>query len=101
MKIRVLLVDDEKDFVETLAARLEARNLSVVTAFNGDEAITRMREGEVDVVVLDMVMPGKTGIEVLGEIKQLRPLVEVILLTGHATVASAIEGMTQGLSTTS
>jgi len=96
MKIRVLLVDDEKDFVETLAARLETRNLSVVTAFNGDEALTRMREGEVDVVVLDMVMPGKTGIEVLGEIKQLRPLVEIILLTGHATVASAIEGMTQG-----
>lgn len=96
MKIKVLLVDDEKDFAETLAMRLEARNLSVVTAFDGDEAISRIREEDVDVVILDMVMPGRTGIEVLREIKELRPLVEVILLTGHATVASAIEGMTRG-----
>ena len=96
MKIRVLLVDDEKDFTETLATRLEARNLSAVTASNGDEAISILREKDVDVVVLDMVMPGRTGIEVLKEIKLIKPLIEVILLTGHATVASAIEGMTQG-----
>ena len=96
MKIRVLLVDDEKDFAETLANRLETRNLSTITAPNGDEAIAILREKEIDVVILDMVMPGKTGIEVLREIKQIKPLVEVILLTGHATVESAIEGMTQG-----
>jgi DNA-binding NtrC family response regulator len=82
--------------VETLAQRLEARNLAVIKAFGGDEAITRLQEEEIDVVVLDMLMPGKTGIEVLREIKQIKPLVEVILLTGHATVESAIEGMTQG-----
>jgi two-component system, OmpR family, response regulator CpxR len=96
MKIRVLLVDDEKDFVEVLAQRLEARNLSVLTAFGGDEAIARVQKEDVDVVVLDMLMPGRTGIEVLKEIKQIKPLVEVILLTGHATVESAIEGMTKG-----
>jgi two-component system, OmpR family, response regulator CpxR len=96
MKIRVLLVDDEKDFTETLAARLAARNLSAVTAANGDEAISVLKEEDVDVVILDMVMPGRTGIEVLREIKEMKPLVEVILLTGHATVESAIEGMTQG-----
>jgi len=96
MKIKVLLVDDEKDFVETLAQRLEARNLWVIKAFGGDEAVTRVQAEEIDVVVLDMLMPGKTGIEVLREIKQIKPLVEVILLTGHATVESAIEGMTQG-----
>ena len=96
MKIRVLLVDDEKDFTETLATRLEARNLSAVTASNGDEALSILREKDVDVVILDMVMPGRTGIEVLREIKESKPLIEVILLTGHATVASAIEGMTQG-----
>ena len=96
MKIRVLLVDDEKDFTETLANRLEARNLSAITASNGDEAISILKEKDVDVVILDMVMPGRTGIEVLREIKQIKPLVEVILLTGHATVQSAIEGMTQG-----
>ena len=96
MKIRVLLVDDEKDFTETLATRLEARKLSALTASSGDEAISILREADIDVVILDMVMPGKTGIEVLREIKQIKPLVEVILLTGHATVESAIEGMTQG-----
>jgi DNA-binding NtrC family response regulator len=96
MKIKVLLVDDEKDFMETLANRLEARNLSVVTASSGDEAILKIKEEDVDVVVLDMVMPGRTGIEVLRDIKQIKPLVEIILLTGHGSVQSAIEGMTQG-----
>lgn len=96
MKIRVLLVDDEKDFTEALAQRLETRNLSVLKAYDGDEAIARIQEEDIDVVILDMLMPGRTGIEVLREIKQMRPLVEVILLTGHATVESAIEGMTQG-----
>jgi len=96
MKIRVLLVDDEKDFVETLAQRLEARNLSVSIAFNGDEAISRIEAEDFDVVILDMVMPGRSGIEVMRIIKQSRPLTEVILLTGHATMQSAIEGMNQG-----
>jgi len=96
MKIRVLLVDDEKDFTETLATRLQARNLAVLTASNGDEAVLILKQEDVDVVILDMVMPGKTGIEVLREIRELKPLVEVILLTGHATVESAIEGMAQG-----
>ena len=96
MKIKVLLVDDEKEFVETLARRLETRNLAVVMAFDGDEAIARVREEKVDVVILDMVMPGRSGVEVLKEIKQIDPLVEVILLTGHATVQSAIDSMTRG-----
>lgn len=96
MKIRVLLVDDEADFTETLAQRLEARNLSVTTASNGDEAILRIKEQELDVIILDMFMPGRTGIEVLKEIKQIKPLVEIILLTGYPTVQSAIEGMNLG-----
>jgi two-component system, OmpR family, response regulator CpxR len=96
MKIKVLLVDDEKEFVETLAQRLETRNLSVITAFNGDDAIARVREESIDVVILDMVMPGRSGVEVLKEIKQIQPLIEVILLTGHATVQTAIDSMTRG-----
>jgi len=96
MKIKVLLVDDEEEYTEALAQRLEARNLSVTTASNGDEAIARVREEDVDVVILDMVMPGRSGIEVLKEIKQIKPLVEVIMLTGHATVQTAIHSMTQG-----
>jgi DNA-binding NtrC family response regulator len=96
MKIKVLLVDDEEEYTEALAQRLEARNLSVITASNGDEAIARLREENIDVVILDMVMPGRSGVEVLKEIKQIQPLVEVILLTGHATVQSAIDSMTRG-----
>ncbi len=91
-----MLVDDEEKFVETLAERLEARGLEVRTAFNGDEALERIREKDVDVVILDVLMPGKSGIDTLREIKQVRPLTEVIMLTGHATVETAIEGMKLG-----
>jgi DNA-binding NtrC family response regulator len=96
MKTRVLLVDDEKDFVETLAQRLEMREFDVATAFNGDEALAQVQERDFDVVILDVLMPGKGGIEVLGEIKDLKPLTQVIMLTGQSTVDTAIEGMKLG-----
>uniref|UniRef100_A0A7C3ZAK2 Response regulator n=1 Tax=Desulfobacca acetoxidans TaxID=60893 RepID=A0A7C3ZAK2_9BACT len=96
MKIRVLLVDDEEQFVETLAMRLEARDFAVATAFNGDQALDYVKAREVDVVVLDVLMPGLSGIDTLREIKKIRPLTEVIMLTGHATVETAIEGMKLG-----
>ncbi len=96
MRARILLVDDEEKFVETLAERLEARGLEVRTAFNGDEALNRIQEKDADVVILDVLMPGKSGIETLREIKQIKPLTEVIMLTGHATVETAIEGMKLG-----
>jgi two-component system, OmpR family, response regulator CpxR len=96
MKVRLLLVDDEEQFLEVLAERLEARNFDVRTAFSGDEAIAKLQEQESDVVILDVLMPGKDGLETLKEIKQLRPIVEVIMLTGHATVETAIEGMKLG-----
>ena len=96
MKIKVLLVDDEKDFVETLAQRLEVRDFVVKTALSGDEALELIRESDLDVVVLDVLMPGKDGIQTLKEIKNLKPLINVIMLTGHATVETAIEGMRLG-----
>ncbi len=96
MKIRVLLVDDEEQFVDILAQRLEARGLQVTTAYNGEQALIRLKEVDVDVILLDVLMPGRTGIEVLKEIKLAKPLTEVILLTGHATVETAIEGMKLG-----
>jgi two-component system response regulator CpxR len=96
MQIKVLLVDDEKDFVETLAQRLEMREFNVKTALDGDEALGLIRESEFDVVVLDVLMPGKDGIQTLREIKELKPLISVIMLTGHATVDTAIEGMKLG-----
>jgi len=96
MKIRLLLVDDEKDFIGMLSQRLETRGLDVMTALNGGEAVDLIREREFDVVVLDVLMPGKDGISTLKEIKELKPLVQVIMLTGHATVETAIEGMKRG-----
>ncbi|NIO27732.1 MAG: response regulator [Candidatus Latescibacteria bacterium] len=96
MKIRVLVVDDEKEFVEALSQRLKLRNFEVLTAFDGDEAISCVKDKDLDVVVLDVRMPGRDGIGILSEIKQTKPLVEVIMLTGHATVPAAIEGMKLG-----
>jgi two-component system, OmpR family, response regulator CpxR len=96
MKIRVLLVDDEKDFIDVLAERLEARDFTASKAYSGDEAMELIREKEVDVVLLDVQMPAKDGVTVLREIKAFNPLVEVIMLTGHSTVESAVEGMKIG-----
>jgi two-component system response regulator CpxR len=96
MKINVLLVDDEKEFVDTLAERLEIRDFEITKAFDGDEAIDRVANVDVDVVVLDVLMPGKDGLATLREIKKAKPLVEVIMLTGNATVPSAIEGLQSG-----
>ena len=96
MKVRVLLVDDEEQFVETLAMRLEARDFAVASAFSGDQALDYLKANEADVVVLDVLMPGLSGIDTLGMMKKIRPLTEVIMLTGHATVETAIEGMKLG-----
>jgi len=93
----VLIVDDERGFVETMAKRLEKRNMTVFQAFDGDEAMVRLAEHpNIQVVILDMKMPGKDGLVVLQEIKEAYPLVEVIMLTGHATVPSAVEGIQHG-----
>lgn len=95
----VLIVDDEVAFVETLVKRLAKRELRVDFAYSGQEALDKLSVSgptKVDVVILDVKMPGMNGLEALTEIKQRHPLVEVIMLTGHATVESAIEGMKQG-----
>jgi DNA-binding NtrC family response regulator len=93
----VLLVDDEVDFVETFSERLELRNLKISKAFNGEEALQVLEKNhDLEVVILDVKMPGMDGIETLAEIKKKFPLVEVIMLSGHSTVESAIEGMKKG-----
>ena len=93
----VMLVDDEVPFVETLIKRLEKRNLQTISAHDGQEALEKLdKNRNVDVVILDVKMPGMDGIEVLREIKESYPLIEVIMLTGHATVETAIEGMKLG-----
>ena len=94
---KVLLVDDEVPFVETMSKRLVKRDLEVLQAFDGDQAMTALeKDPDIEVVILDVKMPGKNGIAVLQEIKRVHPLMEVIMLTGHATVESAIDGMKMG-----
>lgn len=94
--IRTLLVDDESEFLEPLVKRLRRRKLDVRTAASGEEALEIVREGDVDVVVLDVRMPGMDGIQALREIKDIDPLVEVVMLTGHASIEVAVEGMELG-----
>jgi DNA-binding NtrC family response regulator len=95
----VLLVDDEVPFVETLVKRLAKRDLRVDSAHSGREALEKLAESgsdKTDVVVLDVKMPEMDGLETLSRIKDAHPLIEVIMLTGHATVESAIDGMKRG-----
>lgn len=93
---RVLLVDDEVEFVETLVKRLKKRKLDVVAASSGKAALDFIQREPVDVVVLDVKMPDMNGIQVLREIKKINPAVEVIMLTGHASVDVALQGMELG-----
>jgi DNA-binding NtrC family response regulator len=93
----VLVVDDEEDFVETLVNRLNKRKVPATGVLSGEEAIDLMKKREFDVVILDIKMPGgMDGIETLREIKKIQPLAEVLLLTGHASVETSIEGMKLG-----
>ena len=93
----VLLVDDEVPFVETISKRLIKRDLNISAAFSGMEALEKLKkEPDIEVVILDVKMPEMDGIETLREIKKQRPLIEVIMLTGHATVETGLEGMRLG-----
>ena len=94
---RILVVDDEVDFLETLVKRLRRREMDAHGVTSGEEALKILEKEPFDVVILDIKMPkGMDGIEVLRAIKNLRPEVEVLLLTGHASVETSIEGMKLG-----
>jgi DNA-binding NtrC family response regulator len=93
----VLIVDDEEDFLETLIKRLGQRKIDATGVPSGEEALELMKKKKYDVVVLDIKMPGgMDGIETLREMKEIQPLAEVLLLTGHASVETSIEGMKLG-----
>jgi DNA-binding NtrC family response regulator len=93
---RVLLVDDEKDFVETLAERMRARGLEVDTAYDGHQALERVSGARYDAIVLDLAMPGMDGIETLKQLREHDPDAQIILLTGQGTVRSAVEATQLG-----
>ncbi|MDL1973697.1 MAG: response regulator [Deltaproteobacteria bacterium] len=95
-RIRMLLVDDEDDFRITLANRLKLRKIDITDAASGSEAINLVKEKSFDVAVIDVKMPGIDGIETLAEIKKIDPSIEVIMLTGHASIESGMESMKIG-----
>lgn len=94
--IDILIVDDEQDFVEMLNLRLTDAGHRVRTAYDGDTGLAALAEAECDVMLLDIRMPGKDGITVLKVVKAAHPVVEVILLTGHGTIDTAVEGLKSG-----
>lgn len=89
--IKILLVDDEVKFLKTIADRLTIKGFEVTTADNGEDAIAAARQGGFDVAVLDLQMPGMDGTQLLKILKQNHKHIEIIMLTGHATVDSAVE----------
>ena len=94
---KILLADDEKPFVETMIKRLNKRDVDVVAAHDGKEALACLDKDEgIEVVILDIKMPVMDGMTALKEIKNKHPLVEVIMLTGHATIETGIDGMKMG-----
>lgn len=93
---KVLVVDDEKDFLEMTIKRMQKKNIRCEGVESGEEAIEKIKSGKFDVVLLDVKMPGMDGVETLREIKQIKPLTEVVMLTGHASVESGIDGMKLG-----
>ena len=95
-KVRVLLVDDEEDFTATLSDRMVERGLDVEVSDNGPDAIEKVRDKGFDAVVLDLAMPGMDGIETLKRLLGENPDLQVILLTGRATVRSGVEAMSAG-----
>ena len=94
--IRLLLVDDEKDFVNILSKRIKRRNIDVAKAFSGAEAIQALRGQEFDVAVLDLKMEDMDGIEVLKMLKIMDPKLAVIMLTGHGSAEAAEQGIKLG-----
>lgn len=95
-KMKLMLVDDEERFLQTTNKLLAKKGYEVVTAISGVEALDKLEVSHIDVVILDVKMPGMDGVETLKQIKSRFPLVEVVMLTGHGTINSAVEGMKTG-----
>lgn len=96
MSEKILLVDDERDFLDVMSERIEARGMQVTTADSAVEALKEVESGGFDAIILDLMMPGMDGLETLKAIKKKNPDLQVILLTGHATVEKGVEAMKLG-----
>jgi DNA-binding NtrC family response regulator len=95
-KMKIMLVDDEERFLKTTKKLIEKKGYDVLTALNGEDALEKLKLQNIHVVILDVKMPGMDGNQTLKAIKTLYPLVEVIMLTGHGTMDSAIDGLKSG-----
>ena len=98
MSEKVLLVDDEKDFLDVMAQRMEARGLEITTAESADQALSIIEKEHFDAIVMDFQMPGMDGMQALKAIKAKSPELQIILLTGYATVEKTVEAMKAGAS---
>ena len=96
LKANVLLVDDEEQFLKVLSQRLEGKGLKVDTSTSGEDALKKVKGKDFDAIILDLVMPGMSGIETLKRIRSENPDLQIILLTGHATVEKGVEAMKTG-----
>lgn len=96
LNARVLLVDDEVEFIEGLSQRLEVRGLKVTTATGGEEAVRIADRQEFDAIILDLAMPGMDGLETLRRIRANHPDAEIIMLTGHGSIKSGIQAIKLG-----
>jgi len=96
LKANVLVVDDEEQFLEVFSRRLQGRGMKIDTAASGEDAIKRAKERDFDAIVLDLVMPGLGGLETLKRLKDENPDLQIIILTGHATLEKGIEAIKAG-----
>jgi DNA-binding NtrC family response regulator len=96
VKMRIMLVDDEERFLQTTQKMLAKKGYDAITATSGEECLKKLENELVHVVILDVKMPGMDGVETLKHIKRKHPMIEVIMLTGHATAESAVQGLKLG-----
>jgi DNA-binding NtrC family response regulator len=96
LKANILIVDDEEQFLDVFSKRLQTRGMKVDKAVNGEDAVSKAKDKQFDAIVVDLVMPGMGGIETLKRLKSENPDIDIIVLTGHATVEKGVEAIKAG-----